>query len=198
MKPSRSKRRADRIRSDIRIVQVLADYGYRVYPDAYDREQQFLCDLHGDGRDSKPSARYYPESNSMYCFACGRARDAVSLVMEKEGVPFHDACSKLERRYGLAPLPWDEADDDRNDQVVLTLTRNETWSDTLKRTDSYLRYLTKNKTLPMDDVLHWWEVFDRVCYGVQHEGWDERKGILELATIRAKIMAELGLEEEHA
>jgi intein/homing endonuclease len=64
---SRAKQRADRIRQDIDIVQVLADYGYKVNPGGGDREQQFSCDLHGDGSDSKPSARVYPSSNSWYC-----------------------------------------------------------------------------------------------------------------------------------
>lgn len=64
---SRAKQRADRIREEVEIVQVLADYGYHVSAHGGDREQQFSCDLHGDGSDSKPSARAYPSSNSWYC-----------------------------------------------------------------------------------------------------------------------------------
>lgn len=65
----RAKQRADRIRADVRIIQILSDYGYNVNPDGGDREQQFSCDLHGDGSDSKPSARAYPSSNSWFCVA---------------------------------------------------------------------------------------------------------------------------------
>lgn len=62
---TRSERRAARIRTDIPITRVLEDYGYRVQD--VDRQQQFPCDLHGDGSDGKPSARVYPESNQWYC-----------------------------------------------------------------------------------------------------------------------------------
>lgn len=64
---SRAKQRADRIRSEVPIIRVLADYGYHVNPDGEDREQQFSCDLHGSGQDRKPSARVYPSTNSWYC-----------------------------------------------------------------------------------------------------------------------------------
>lgn len=102
----RSKDSADRIRSEVPIVRVLYDYGYEVSPDGGDREQQFSCDLHGDGSDSTPSARVYPESASFHCFACGRSRDAITLVREKEGLDFWPAIKKIEAEYGLPPLPW--------------------------------------------------------------------------------------------
>lgn len=63
----RSRQRADRIRALIPIEEVLLHYGYQVRADAGGREQQFCCDLHGDGQDTKPSARVYPESASWYC-----------------------------------------------------------------------------------------------------------------------------------
>jgi len=65
----RARKRADRIRETIPIVSVLADYGYEVRTDGGDREQQFACNLHGDGNDVKPSARVYPHSNSWHCIA---------------------------------------------------------------------------------------------------------------------------------
>lgn len=103
---SRSKQAADRIRSEIPIVQVLSYYGYSVYPEYAEREQQFSCDLHGDGSDGKPSARAYPDSSSFHCFACGRSRDAITLVREKEGLEFWPAVKLLESRYDLPSLPW--------------------------------------------------------------------------------------------
>ena len=63
----RAKAAADRIRETASILDVLAHYGYHVRDDGGHREQQFPCDLHGTGRDNKPSARVYPESNSWYC-----------------------------------------------------------------------------------------------------------------------------------
>ena len=102
----RAKEAADRIRSEIPIVQVLYEYGYLVNPDGADREQQFPCDLHGDGSDNRPSARAYPDSASFHCFACGRSRDAITLVREKEGLDFWPAVKKLEASYNLPALPW--------------------------------------------------------------------------------------------
>jgi len=64
---SRARQAADRIREEIPIARVLADYGYNIHGDGGDREQQFQCDLHGDGQDNKPSARVYPDSDSWYC-----------------------------------------------------------------------------------------------------------------------------------
>ena len=89
----RAKDAADRIRAEVPIVDVLYGYGYAVHPDGEDREQQFSCDLHGDGADTKPSARVYPDGGSFHCFACGRSRDAITLVRSsliqplRRGVP---------------------------------------------------------------------------------------------------------------
>lgn len=66
----RAKQRADRLRAEVPILKVLEDYGYRVTSD-WDREQQFQCDLHGDGLDNKPSARVYPDSHQWYCVDVG-------------------------------------------------------------------------------------------------------------------------------
>lgn len=104
----RSKKRADRIRSEVSISDLLHDLGYRVHADPGGRQQQYACDLHGDGSDGKPSARVYPGSNSTYCFACGRARDPIQFVREKVGKDFFQALHYLEDKYGLAPLLWEE------------------------------------------------------------------------------------------
>lgn len=92
-------KRADRIKEQVPILDVLSKYGYDVH--GYNREQQFKCDLHGDGSDNAPSARVYPETGSWFCFACGKARDVISTVMEKEGLDFSSACRAIELKYGL-------------------------------------------------------------------------------------------------
>lgn len=61
------RKRIDRIKRVVEIEDLLADYGYKIHGGGGHREQQFQCDLHGDGRDGKPSARMYPESQSWYC-----------------------------------------------------------------------------------------------------------------------------------
>jgi hypothetical protein len=64
---SRLDRRLARIKAEIDISQLLSDYGYKVFANGGDREQQFSCNLHGNGRDLKPSARVYGHSQSWYC-----------------------------------------------------------------------------------------------------------------------------------
>lgn len=157
---TRSERRAARIRTDIPITRVLEDYGYRVQD--VDREQQFQCDLHGDGSDGKPSARVYPESNHWYCFACARSRDAVATVREKEGLSFLAALDKLEQRYGLPSLPWEEGDDNvaPSDPVAEILDTPGT-DPVRNRTERVLRAFTAERTEPLPRVLKMWEAFDR-------------------------------------
>jgi len=92
-------KRAQRLKDSVPIERLLSDYGYDVQ--VLSSEQQFRCDLHGDGSDNAPSARVYPDTASWYCFACGKARDVISTVMEKEGVEYPQACRLLETKYGL-------------------------------------------------------------------------------------------------
>ncbi len=163
----RAKRAADRIRNEVPIIGVLSDYGYAVHPDGGDREQQFSCDLHGDGMDTKPSARVYPDSGSFHCFACGRSRDAITLVQEKEGIDFWKAVKALEARYGLPPLPWsaeDEAPKTVADQVGDALKRDLTYEDTAKRVRRFLATVASERTGSPRQLAGLWEAYDRVTF----------------------------------
>lgn len=90
----------DEIHQKIAIVDVLIDYGYHV-GDYGERTQSFSCDLHGDGRDTRPSAVVYPETGSFYCFACGTQRDSIDLVRIKEDLSFVDAVKHLVDKYKI-------------------------------------------------------------------------------------------------
>jgi CHC2 zinc finger len=199
---SHSRRRADRIRETIPMARVLADYGYTVNPDGGDREQQFPCDLHGDGRDGKPSGRLYPSSNSMYCFACGRARDAVSLAMEKEGLKFGDALDKLERRYGLPYLPNDGGSDDDDDgprpeSVADVLSeRPVPYEEASDRADRFLRRITSARALPMTDTLLFWSAFDRARHGATNEGWPDAKAAAAVDAVRSAARVAVGIADD--
>ena len=202
MGTSRSRRRADRIRSDIPMARVLADYGYAVNPDGGDREQQFPCDLHGDGRDGKASGRLYPSSNSIYCFACGRARDAVALTMEKEGVKFIDALDKLERRYGLPPMPDTGGDDDddegpRPESVADVLAeRPVPYDEASDRADRFLRRVTAARTLSMDATLRLWWEYDRARHGATNEGWSDAKASAAVDAVRESARVAVGVRDD--
>lgn len=160
---SRSRDRADRIRAEVPIIEVLATYGYNVHVGG-DREQQFSCDLHGDGTDSKPSARAYPNTNQWYCFACSTSRDAIQTVREKEGLDFRAACDLLERRFNLAPLPWSQDDEVRRFDLEAYLEAPiPTASDARARVASLLKSVTSEKSLPLGELLKLWEEHDRLA-----------------------------------
>lgn len=170
----RGREVADRIRAEIPIVDVLYDYGYRVHPDGEDREQQFSCDLHGDGADRTPSARVYPESASFHCFACGRSRDAITLVREKEGVEFWQAVKMLESKYGLPPLPWSAPEKDEKPQTEKQVNqalqvRSQTADQVFTRIDRLVDSCCRERTVTPDQCAAWWEARDKV-YSLYQEG----------------------------
>lgn len=161
---NRTERRLERIKSSIRIDDVLSSYGYNVHPNT-DSEQQFSCDLHGDGSDGKPSARCYPDSNSFYCFGCSTTRDAVQLIREKEGIGFIEAISLLENKYRLPPMPWEDGDDNwktNNDPFTKFMTDEEKFLETKSRTEKLLCSVTIERSMTMNAVLGYWEEFDRL------------------------------------
>ena len=162
---SRSRQRADRIRAEVPLDTVLETLGYDVVSGS-DREQQFSCDLHGDGSDGKPSARYYPESTSWYCFACGRSRDAINTVMEKQGSSFSEACKALEIEHNLPPLPWkDDAEPKQGFQAVIKEQDDQPTVEHMRHTlTRLLDGLTKDGTFSLEVSLKLWEAFDRIVY----------------------------------
>ena len=161
---SNAKVAANRIRDEVPILDVLVDYGYAVHPDGGDREQQFSCDLHGDGSDSKPSARVYPDSASFYCFACGRTRDAITLVQEKEGIGFWQAVRALEKRYGLAPMKWvrEEKEASATDQVSSALEVKVPVDTVFQRTEMFLLSMCREKSAEPWQMVALWEAYDQV------------------------------------
>lgn len=193
----RNKKRLERVKQDIPIVTLLADYGYLVHREGGDREQQFPCDLHGDGMDSKPSARVYPQSNTWYCFGCGQARDVVQTVRDKEDLGFLDAISYLERRYHLPPLPWED-EDEQQDSVdrIDFLSEDKTFEDVSRRFQRLLETSTQERVLPMRSTLSYWEGFDRLIYHVQQQ--QIKESIAKKAMEKMRIRLREAIEEEHA
>jgi len=195
MAESHARARADRIHEEIDIARVLEDYGYAVYS-GMDREQQFPCNLHGDGHDLKPSARVYPESQSWYCFACDRARDAIATVQAVEGLEFWPAVKHLEEKYGLPPMKWEgphEPKDTTVGDVSAGLDPDRTFRDDLHRVTMLLETATREKDLAMKHLLRFWEAVDKIAYhvlGPRGEGngpWSETEGREVLAKLRERL-----------
>jgi DNA primase len=199
---SRAKKRADRIKTEIPIQQILADYGYRIEA-GYSGEQQFSCDLHGDGRDNKPSARVYPHSGSWYCFACDQTRDAISTARDKEGLDFWGALKTLEARYHLPPLPWDDDDreqakqrqDAKNNgavaQIAAALDPERTFADDRHVVERLLGGLTADRDLPMKFLLGCWEAFDKITQMIDTDSAHPDQGRVGLAKLRDLVLSKL-------
>ena len=180
---SQSRDRADRIRAKIPIADVLYDLGYQVRTDAGDREQQFSCDLHGDGADTKPSARVYPDSSSWYCFACGQARDAISTYREKVDLTFHGACSRLEQKFGLPVFKWVSV----KEEDTFVEAPEESFEDRATRVKSLLDAQKTDRNLTLPQLLALWEAFNMTVWHVNEKKWPEEKGDATLARIRTKF-----------
>ena len=59
-----------------------------------------LCPFH---RETQPSFTVYNDTNSFYCFGCGRGGDVINFVMEIEDITFKDAVEQLEDMSYLRP-----------------------------------------------------------------------------------------------
>lgn len=176
---------AERLRKLVPILKILANYGYRVREDGGLREQQFSCDLHGDGQDQRPSARVYPESNSWYCWACDRTRDVIQTVQEKEGLTFWPTVRLLERQAGLSPLEAHYSGIKAKNivnEVTEALNPLRTLDDDIQMVRRFLDSITHDRTLPLDTLLQFWSAFDQIIFMVQgpyHDGggeWSPDKG----------------------
>jgi len=192
----RTRRRLDQIKELIPIAQILSDLGYPVRTDAEDREEQFPCDLHGDGHDNKPSARLYPETASWHCFACGVTRDGVDTVKAKEGVSFMEAIKILETRYNLPAVPWEEGDYDstpKPDQEIRESLKHpeKTLEDDLRIFRSVLTAETNDRTLDVVTTAAFWEGSDKIEYLVQKELLTEIKGRAVIQKLLEKLHNEI-------
>lgn len=63
------------------------------------KPQQLSCFFHG--KDSSRSARYYPETNSMHCWACKKSWGPIDFWMQHHGVRFYAAVEQLAGRFGV-------------------------------------------------------------------------------------------------
>jgi len=66
-----------------------------------------LCPFH---EESDPSFKVYLETDTWYCFGCGKGGDLFNLVQELKQVDFKEACNILAERAGLPVPAWNSQD----------------------------------------------------------------------------------------
>lgn len=84
----------DEIRSSNNIVDVVGDY---VQLKKQGRNYFGLCPFHGE---STPSFSVSPEKQIFHCFGCGKGGNAITFIMEIEGIPFYEAVKGLAEKSG--------------------------------------------------------------------------------------------------
>lgn len=189
----KSVRRAARIREKVPVAEVLVSLGYEIRKGDH-HEQQFRCDLHGTGRDNKPSARVYPDTNSWYCWGCGRARDPISTLRAKFGWGFHEACLHLERTYGLPPL--EGQDDEPDSEFHLEFDHTLTLDEEVERTRKFITSLAGDRDLTLHEAVRAWCDFDEIV-GLQGAGLVEESAARRLfAAIRTRLAESLKRRSE--
>lgn len=62
-------------------------------------EEQISCPFHGP--DNKPSARYYFESDTVYCFTCRKSWDILRYVKDKHDLDFKSALKYVLERFSI-------------------------------------------------------------------------------------------------
>lgn len=173
----RLKRRAARIRQVVPLAPLLFELGYPIDPKKT-FEQQFSCDLHG-GRDKKPSARYYVQTNSTYCWACQKSRTSIDYLVDREGMAFEEAIRHLEQKHNLPPLP--EYPDEEVPAPVEETTS--AWDSEVNRVENILMSSTIDRDGPMSLLLHTWAQYDRCVYEVASGLKSPNEGVATLRTI---------------
>lgn len=90
----------EHIYSKLDMTNVLIDYGVKfIYNPKKLNETQLRCPFHG--KDNKPSARFYKETQTLYCWVCMKKWDLVGFIMERESLNFIEAIRFLIDRYKI-------------------------------------------------------------------------------------------------
>ena len=95
---------ADDIKKLVTMQDVAKAYGIRV-----NRMGFAECPFH---REKTPSMKIYKGGGGWHCFGCGEGGDVISFVMKYYGIPFKEACAKLNEDFNLG-LPIGEKRTDR-------------------------------------------------------------------------------------
>ena len=85
----------------MRLLDLIKEYKFN--PITYDSgiTYKLKCPFHKGGRERTPSFVLYSQSNTFYCFGCGRSGTVIDFVSIMDGVPVSIAMEKLAKKIGL-------------------------------------------------------------------------------------------------
>lgn len=99
-----------RIRDNTDIEQLISGY---VNLKRSGRILRGLCPFHSE---KTPSFTVYPDTQSYYCFGCGKGGDAINFVCEAENLNYIDAVKLLAERANISMPEYDSYDDSLSKQ----------------------------------------------------------------------------------
>lgn len=125
----------DKIYSSADIVEVISDF---VTLKKKGVNYQACCPFHNE---KTPSFVVSPSKGVFKCFGCGKGGNAITFVMEHEGVSYVDALKYVAKKYGIEvqerELSEEEKreNDDRESMMVVTSYANDYFKKSLRETE---------------------------------------------------------------
>lgn len=172
-----------------------------------DRAYQISCPFilnHAGGEDRNPSARVYPDRNTIHCFAEGRSRDILDCIQEWYVLTLPRAVKFAERRLGLDKITPVEVQGQLETARTPKCTRIPlspaecTIIDIVKRTRQKLSTKEKEATEPVFSYI--WSEFDQIDrsapeHGADEVGWERwAKALIIMHLKLVKSMRQLELK----
>lgn len=82
------------------LAEVMLEYGTSfVFHPGHVDEVQFRCPFHG--KDKKPSARFYRQTKSCYCWYCRKTWDVIEFIKDKENLTFYQCLNHIIKKYRI-------------------------------------------------------------------------------------------------
>ena len=105
-----------------------------------------LCPFHSE---KTPSFYVSPQKNIWKCFGCGKSGNAISFLMEYEGLSYSQAVEKLAEKYGIQ-LRYTNSEKEKGKKKILNVLQEVAlfYKEQLKNHPEPRKYLTDRGVLP--------------------------------------------------
>lgn len=145
-----------------------------------------LCPFHSE---KTPSFYVSPQKNIWKCFGCGKSGNAISFLIEYEGISYSQAIKKLAEKYNinLKFVGKDRTKEYKNLYEILNKVLN-FYKENLKKYPEARKYLTERNILP--------STIDKFDIGYSPEdnsflNWIEKEGINKEFLVKAGLISSI-------